>query len=88
MVSRSLGVALRPALARRTRDTPSQASLVGVGQRRRNLQGAFEASLQPYEHLAILDDVVTSAATVTALTRCLRAAGVGRIDVWTVARAT
>ena len=37
-------------------------------------------------HVAIVDDVVTTGSTVSALTRVLLRHGVQRVDIWTVAR--
>lgn len=57
-------------------------------ERRRNVKKAF-ALARPIEadHVAILDDVITTGATVNELAKLLRKAGVGRIDVWACARA-
>jgi predicted amidophosphoribosyltransferase len=38
-------------------------------------------------HVAILDDVMTTGATLAECTRVLRRAGVQRVDVWALARA-
>jgi predicted amidophosphoribosyltransferase len=38
-------------------------------------------------HLALVDDVMTTGATVAECARTLLAAGVQRVDVWAVARA-
>ena len=38
------------------------------------------------QHIALLDDVVTTGATVRAAARTLRQAGVSRVVVWAVAR--
>jgi predicted amidophosphoribosyltransferase len=38
-------------------------------------------------HVAIVDDVVTSGATVMALAKALKKAGATRVDIWAVARA-
>ena len=55
--------------------------------RRGNLRGAFSATadLQGMQ-IAVLDDVVTTASTVSEVARVLRAAGSRRVDVWTIAR--
>jgi len=52
-----------------------------------NLAHAFAAS-QLYTgcHLAIIDDVVTTGETITALARLLRQLGAARIDIWCCAR--
>ena len=60
-----------------------------ASHRRRNIHGAFSithASL--YDHMVIIDDVVTTGATVNEMARVLVRAGVKRIDVWACARAS
>lgn len=86
-LSASLAVPLRTDLVRRVRATPPQASLART-ERRRNLVQAFAArkAAMP-EHIALLDDVVTTGSTMTALADCLRRAGAARIEVWAVSRA-
>ena len=39
------------------------------------------------QHVAIVDDVVTTTSTVNELARILKRAGVRRVDVWSIARA-
>ena len=58
-------------------------------QRLRNISpDAFEITQPlPFQHVAILDDVVTTGRTVKALAAALKAAGVEQVDVWCVARA-
>lgn len=86
-VARQLGIPLAPRLARRAHATPPQAELDGR-ERRRNVRGAFTVPQAPAaRHVAIVDDVVTSGATVSELAQALRRAGVERVEVWAVARA-
>ena len=54
--------------------------------RARSIRGAFSATRSFAGHLAIVDDVMTTGATVTELASCLLAAGAVRVDVWAVAR--
>ena len=70
----------------RTRHTPPQTGL-GRTARLRNLSGAFSVR-RPIAGLriAILDDVMTTGATVTALARTLLAADAEAVHVWAVAR--
>lgn len=70
---------------RRGTDTP-QSSLPDTIARRANVAGAFQACAPIGGHVAIVDDVITTAATVNALAQCLKRAGASRIDVWAVAR--
>lgn len=78
---------LRDAL-RRTRATDAQTELSAV-QRRRNVRGAFEVRFDDEipQHIAVLDDVFTTGATLAECTRVLKRAGVQRVDVWALARA-
>ncbi len=87
-LARALAVALRPEWLLRVRATPAQSNL-DAPTRRKNLRGAFavaaHASLPA--HVALVDDVMTTGATLAECTRTLRRAGVARVDVWALARA-
>ncbi|MGH8182728.1 MAG: ComF family protein [Rhodanobacteraceae bacterium] len=78
---------LRDAL-RRTRATGAQTELTAI-QRRRNVRGAFAATFDGAipEHVALLDDVFTTGATLAECVRVLKRAGAARVDVWALARA-
>lgn len=85
-VARRLQIPLHPRLCRRRLATPRQTGLSAL-ERRRNLRGAFAAEdLGGITHVALIDDVVTTGATVTELTRVLRRAGAERVEVWAVCR--
>lgn len=87
-LARALALPLRHDVIKRVRATDAQTELDAVG-RRRNVRGAFalntDVSLPP--HVAILDDVMTTGATLGECARVLRRAGVQRVDVWALARA-
>jgi len=86
LLGRELEIPLAGNMALRRRPTPEQARL-SLPARRRNIRGAFALRQPPgYRHLAIVDDVMTSGATVGELARVLRHGGVERIDVWVLAR--
>ena len=80
-------IALDVKSVMRVRDTQSQTGL-NKKQRRKNIRAAFEI-VEPTNslHEAIVDDVVTTASTVNELARILKRAGVGRVDVWSIAKA-
>lgn len=87
-LARAFGLPLRAELLQRVRPTPAQAGL-GAHARRRNLRGAFRATPKGGlpAHVAVVDDVMTTGATVAQCARVLRRAGVARVDVWALARA-
>jgi ComF family protein len=88
VVGRLLDLPVAPALCERTRATPPQASLDRAA-RRANLAGAFAVRRAPGAmHVALVDDVLTTGATISALACALLAAGVNRVDCWAVARAS
>ena len=72
----------------RVRATHAQTEL-GAADRQRNMRGAFglRGAAPLPRHVALIDDVMTTGATLGECAQALRAAGVERVDVWTVARA-
>ena len=73
-------------LCERTRDTPPQVELP-FAERRRNVRGAF-AARRPLAGatLAVVDDVMTTGATLGEIARALKEAGAARVVNWVVAR--
>lgn len=83
--SQALGVR-QAKLIQRHRRTSAQQTL-SAKQRRRNLEGAFRLRSKSLpEHIALVDDVVTTGSTVSVLCELLRNAGCRRIDIWCLAR--
>ena len=71
---------------RRVRRTRPQSGL-DAGARRQNLERAFRARIsRPVAHLLIVDDVMTTGATVAELAVCLKRSGVARVSVLAAAR--
>jgi len=72
----------------RSRATVTQSELP-ADRRAGNVKGAFALRRLPpgVRHAVLVDDVMTTGATLTECARVLKRAGVGRVDVWVVARA-
>jgi ComF family protein len=87
VLSRCLYIPLDFSSFARVKATQSQTELKAE-ERRRNVKKAF-ALVKPIHarHVAILDDVMTTGATVNEVAKVLRKAGVERIEVWACARA-
>ena len=87
VLSRLLSIPLATDTAHRPLATKEQTELSAV-ERRRNMRGAFSVSgAVQGRHIALLDDVITTGATVAELARTARKAGAVRIEAWAVARA-
>lgn len=68
--------------------TEEQARL-SASQRRKNVRGAFRVRPDlAYSSVAIVDDVITTGATANEMARALKRAGVKRVELWVLARAT
>jgi ComF family protein len=73
-------------LCERTRDARPQVELP-FAERRRNVRGAFRVT-RPLEgaRVAVVDDVMTTGATLDEIARTLKAAGAAHVVNWVVAR--
>lgn len=81
-----LNVPLAVNACRRVRDTPAQAGL-DLAERRRNMRGAFACTQTLNDRrIALLDDVMTSGASLNALAQAARNAGAAGVEAWVVAR--
>ena len=89
-LGRATGLPVLPDSLRRTRNTPSQGRL-SPAARRRNVAGAFKTAPGATERLGgrrvlLVDDVLTTGATVEACAQALGRAGAAGVDVLTLAR--
>lgn len=86
-IASRMGLRVREKLLVRTRRTSSQTGLAAV-DRRRNLEGAFTASGVPEgARVLLVDDVVTTGATMAAAAGALMAGGAASVSLAAVALA-
>ena len=86
-VARELGIPLLADALQRIRATAPQSEL-DAGARQRNLRRAFavrSGAVLP-AHVVLIDDVMTTGATLNAAAKILLHAGVARVDAWVCAR--
>jgi len=86
-IARHLGRdALEVALCERTREAPPQMELP-YDERQRNVRGAFRCTRALIgARIAVVDDVMTTGATLDEMARTLKAAGAVHVENWVVAR--
>jgi ComF family protein len=89
-LARALGTRADARLLLRIRDTPHQLALPPE-ERAANVRGAF--AVEPARRaelrgasVTVVDDVLTTGATLREIARVLRHAGVAQVHVWTLAR--
>jgi ComF family protein len=85
-VSALTGVRLAPELCERRRDTATQMDLP-LEERAKNVRGAFHCpGIIGSATIAVLDDVMTTGATLDEIAAALKRAGATRVVNWVVAR--
>jgi ComF family protein len=88
-IARSLsekGYRLDPTCCRRHKATSAQSDLP-AGARKGNVRNAFSVSrLMKESRVLLIDDVMTTGATLNELARTLKKAGAERVEAWVIAR--
>lgn len=85
-LSRELKIELAPHVCRRVRDTPPQSALRWQ-ERKKNMRKAFLCNTDMTgKHVALIDDVLTSGASLNALAEAVLERGAATVSVWVVAR--
>lgn len=81
VISQRLNLSLQSKTVRRIKATKAQSGLNNK-MRRSNLKDAFAYYGESYPHVAIVDDVITTGATVNALCQVLKKHKIQKISVW------
>lgn len=85
-VARKLGIELQMNACERVRDTPPQSSLPWK-ERRKNVRDAFRCNVDlSGKRVALIDDVLTTGASLNALAEAVQKGGASDIRAWVVAR--
>ena len=85
-VANRLDISLLPHACLRVRDTPPQSALTWK-ERGKNMRKAFTCVQDlSGKHVAVVDDVMTSGASLNELSFALRHAGAKEVSAWVIAR--
>lgn len=85
-IANNLDISLLGHACRRVRDTPPQSALAWK-ERGKNMRKAFVCSKDMSgKHVAVVDDVMTSGASLNEISVALRNAGAHEVSAWVVAR--
>jgi ComF family protein len=90
MLARRAGKAYAPDVLVRRRPTPSQGAMVSAAARKRNVAGAFEVpesgrAILRGKNVLLVDDVMTTGATVREAAKALKKAGAEKVLVLALA---
>ena len=86
VIGKHLAIPVHAEVCQRTRDTPPQVSLPWK-ERDKNIKGAFACEINlSGKKIALVDDVMTTGATLNELSKVLRKQGAAEISAWVVAR--
>ena len=87
VLAKKLAIPIEHTAVIRQRSTVVQTGL-NARQRQKNIKGAFSVVRRlDYQHVLIIDDVMTTGATVNELAKVLKKNGVERVGVLSIARA-
>lgn len=86
LISKSTNISLDYSSCQRVKFTPPQASLP-LKERIKNIRGAFSCQQNLHgKNIAIIDDVMTSGASLNELAKTLKEAGAAHVECWVIAR--
>jgi ComF family protein len=86
-LGRGLQIPVRHGILSRSRRTGAQSGLDALA-RKKNIRRAFSCRRSGIRHAALVDDVMTTGATLAECSRTLKRSGVACVSVWVAARAS
>ena len=86
ILSKKLKIPYELTLCKRIIHTAPQVNL-DKKQREQNLRDAFHSQLTHYQHITLVDDLLTTGSTAKELARVLKQQGAVQVDLWCCARA-
>ncbi|MDI9819092.1 ComF family protein [Tatlockia sp. PL877] len=86
LLAKHLNVPCALTICKKIRHTQPQVNLSGK-ERKQNLHHAFQVKATAYQHVTLVDDLLTTGSTVNELASLLKKQGVSQVDVWCCARA-
>ena len=87
-IAKQLNIKIDTQRCQRVRHTDGQADL-SLAKRHANVRNAFSVCTNvDWDHVVIIDDVMTSGQTVNTLAKALKHSGVNKVSVWSCCRAT
>lgn len=86
LLSKRLGLPKDLNSCKKIINTPPQA-LLDSQKRIQNIKDAFSVNKIPYNHIALVDDLLTTGSTANELAHSLKQFGVERVEIWCCARA-
>lgn len=86
-LAKRLAIPVNYRLIHRIRHTQAQSDLPAK-LRPKNVKNAFsvEHAIRDYQHIALVDDVVTTGSTIKVIVDAIQQVNPMRVDVWTIAR--
>ena len=87
IIARKINLPYNNKLCHKVTNTLPQVGLNGKA-RQTNLRHSFEVKKSTYQHVILIDDLMTTGSTANELAWSLKQQGVKRVDVWCCARAT
>lgn len=86
LLARNLNLPYDLKSCQKVHNTLPQASL-GSKERKTNLHKAFKVERIPYQHITLIDDLLTTGYTANEIALTLKKSGVEKVDIWCCARA-